>query len=88
MAIGCVVVGLTAATGGLRAAPDTGLPVVAVGDPADLGPVRVTVLDAVVTDQVETGLLEATDGADAWLVVRVVVEATGTDTVLYHTTSQ
>ncbi|GAA4288531.1 hypothetical protein [Georgenia daeguensis] len=82
VAAGVVVVALalTAAAGGFRAAGTTDLPDLPAGRPVDLGRVEVTVIDHLVTDQVETVRLESA-GAAAWLVVRARVEAAGDETV-------
>ncbi len=69
-----LAVSVTAALGGFRAVPPEELLVVVAGEPVDLGPVAVTVLDHLVSDEVETSRLETIDGAGAWLVVRARVE--------------
>lgn len=69
-----------AVAGGFRTLEAGELPEHAVGEPVDLGPVTVTVLDAVVTDEARTSRLENVDGAAAWLVVRARVEVTGEET--------
>ena len=71
---------VVAAAGGFRTVEASELPDRAAGEPVDLGPVTVTVLDAVVTDEVRTSRLENVDGATAWLVVRARVEVTGDET--------
>jgi hypothetical protein len=75
-----VVLAVTAASGGFRTAATTDLPDLPAGTPVDLGPVELTVLDHLVTDQVETSRLESA-GAAAWLIVRARVEVTGDETL-------
>jgi len=75
--LAAVVIGLS---GGFRAVEARELPDHAAGEPVDVGPVTVTVLDHVVTDEVRTSRLENLDRATAWLVVRARVEVTGDET--------
>lgn len=72
--------GVLAASGGLAAAGPRALPTVGAGEPVDLGEVRVAVLDQAVTDDVAPASLEG-EGAAAWLLVRVRVEAAGDRTL-------
>lgn len=76
LAVSAATLGLA---GGLRAVQVAERRVVA-GETVDVGPVRVTVLDHVVTDEIlGSALLE--EGAGAWLGVRVEVAADETRTV-------
>lgn len=75
-----LVVLVVGVTGGFRTVGATALPGHAAGEPIDVGPVTVTVLDHLVTDEVESSRLENIDGATAWLVVRARVEVTGDET--------
>ena len=74
------LVGVLGAAGGLAAAVPRPLPTIPAGAAVDLGEVRVTVLDHVVTDDVAPTSLEG-EGASAWLLVRMRVEVTGQGTL-------
>lgn len=76
-----VVVLVVGAAGGFRTVEARELPEHVAGEPVDLGPVSVTVLEHLVTDQVQTSRLEQVDGATAWLVVRARVEVTDDQTL-------
>ncbi len=73
--------GATALLGGFDTVETTTMPQWHAGEPLDLGPAEVTLLDHAVRDDVLADYLP--DGAAAWLIVRARVEATDGETLTY-----